>query len=70
MDIKTWEGAEVTIKVDYDRCSGKGECVESCPSAVYELQSGKSVPVNIDACIECCGCVSICPEIAIEHSAC
>jgi NAD-dependent dihydropyrimidine dehydrogenase PreA subunit len=70
MDVKTWQGTEITIKVDYDRCSGKGECADGCPSAVYELQSDKTVPVNIDACIACCACVSTCPEIAIDHSAC
>ncbi len=70
MDIKTWEGTEVTIKVDYDKCSGKGECTGSCPSSVYELQGGKAVPVNINECIECCTCVTVCPEGAIEHSAC
>jgi len=70
MDIKTWEGEEVAIKVDYDKCSGKGECAESCPSSVYELQDGKAVPVNINECIECCTCVTVCPEGAIEHSAC
>jgi ferredoxin len=42
MDIKTWEGEEVTIKVDYDKCSGKGECADACPSSVYEVQGGKA----------------------------
>jgi len=70
VDIKEWTGSEVTIKVDYAKCSGQAECVDACPSSVYELQNGKAVPVNIDDCIECCTCVSVCPEGAIQHSAC
>ena len=70
MDIKTWESNKVTITVDYDKCTGNGACVEICPTAVYELQQGKTVPVNIDECTECCSCVENCPENAIEHSSC
>ena len=70
MHIKTWQGNEVTIKVDYDLCNGSAECVDSCPSSVYALQAGKTVPVDINECVECCTCVSVCPEDAIEHSAC
>lgn len=70
MDIKEWQDDAVTIRVDYDLCSGHGECVESCPGEVYELQDDKAVPVAIDGCVECCTCVSVCPEEAIEHSSC
>ena len=70
MAIKSWQGESVTIKVDYEKCNGNGECAESCPSEVYQLQSNKSVAVNIDACIECCTCVDVCPQAAIIHSAC
>ncbi len=70
MTTFTWEGADVTIKVDHEKCTGSGECVASCPSEVYELQDEKSVPVNINECIECCTCVEVCPENAIIHSSC
>ena len=70
MAIKTWKSDAVTIKVDNDKCKGHGECVDECPSEVYELQDDKTVPVQIDACIECCACVEGCPEGAIDHSAC
>lgn len=70
MAIKTWKSDAVTIKVDNDKCKGHGECVDECPSEVYELQDDKTVPVQIDACIECCACVEGCPEGAIEHSSC
>jgi NAD-dependent dihydropyrimidine dehydrogenase PreA subunit len=70
MGIKEWKGQEVTIKVGYDKCLGHGECVDVCPSSVYELTDNKAVPVNINDCIQCCSCVASCPEHAIEHSAC
>lgn len=70
MDIRTWEGEKVTIKVDYDKCNGNGSCAEICPTNVYEVQKGKTVPIAIDECIECCACVENCPMEAIEHSSC
>ena len=70
MAIKTWQSDAVTIKVDYDKCIGHGNCADSCPAEVYEIENGKAVPVNIDDCVECCTCVEVCPENAIEHSAC
>lgn len=70
MDIKTWQSDAVTIKVDYDKCKGHGECADACPSEVYTLKDGKVVPADIDGCIECCTCVETCPEEAIDHSAC
>ena len=70
MSTKEWQGEIVTIKVDYEKCTGQGECADSCPSSVYEVKESKAVVVNIDECIECCTCVDVCPENAIEHSAC
>jgi NAD-dependent dihydropyrimidine dehydrogenase PreA subunit len=70
MTITEWKSAVVTIKVDYEKCVGYGECVDVCPSSVYELKDGKAVPARIGECIECCSCVAACPEHAIEHSSC
>jgi len=68
--VKTWQSDAVTIKVDYDKCTGHADCVESCPGEVYELVDSKAVAGSIENCIECCTCVEVCPEDAIEHSAC
>lgn len=70
MNIKKWESDEVTISIDYDKCKGHGDCADSCPAGVYELIKDKADPVRIDDCIECCTCVEVCPENAIEHSSC
>ena len=60
------------IVVDWNRCSGKGTCVEVCPAAVFELQelmahpeTLKAVPVKMKECVLCMKCVAICHEQAI-----
>jgi len=70
MNIKEWRGDLITIKVDYDKCKGHGECVRACPGSVYELADGKTVATHIFDCIECCTCIEVCPEHAIVHSSC
>ncbi|WP_457554972.1 4Fe-4S dicluster domain-containing protein [Candidatus Pyrohabitans sp.] len=61
----------VDISIDLDACVGCGTCVDTCPSAVYEMNDeGKSTVVNADDCVECCACVEACPEGAITHSSC
>ncbi len=69
-DIKEYKSDEWTIKIDYDKCVGAGECVDICPADVFEIIEGKATAPNIDECVECCSCVEVCPEDAIEHSSC
>jgi NAD-dependent dihydropyrimidine dehydrogenase PreA subunit len=52
------------ITVDDDKCTGCGECVDSCPGEVYELKDGKAVPVNMDECHGCHTCEAVCDEDA------
>ncbi len=59
----------VTIVID-DKCDGCGECVDICPSEVFEIEDGKSVVINLDECVECCACVEACPLEAINHDTC
>ena len=58
------------IEIDADKCSGDGACVDVCPSDVFEIVEGKSTAPKIAECIECCACVSGCPEEAIQHESC
>ncbi|NOZ77017.1 MAG: 4Fe-4S dicluster domain-containing protein [Euryarchaeota archaeon] len=61
---------EVTIRIDCEKCDGCGDCVEICPTEVYEMVDGRVAAPNIAECIECCACVEVCPEGAIGHDAC
>ena len=60
------------VIVDWNRCSGKGTCIDLCPVDVFELQelqehpeTLKAVPVKLQECIFCMKCVSNCIEQAI-----
>ena len=67
---KEFEEGDIKIRIDYDKCTGAGECVTACPVDIFEVVGGKAVAKNIGECIECCACVSSCPNEAIEHSSC
>ncbi len=51
--------------VDPEKCEGCEECVDICPMDVFEMEDGKSVPVNADACEGCESCVETCEPGAI-----
>jgi NAD-dependent dihydropyrimidine dehydrogenase PreA subunit len=52
--------------VNRDKCSGCGNCVEVCPSEVYEIKEEKSNPIRPEDCIECWACVTQCPAESIQ----
>jgi NAD-dependent dihydropyrimidine dehydrogenase PreA subunit len=52
-------------EIDIEACTGCGECVEVCPTEVFEIQDGKSVIIQPEECIECGACVDACPEECI-----
>jgi NAD-dependent dihydropyrimidine dehydrogenase PreA subunit len=56
----------VEIKIDLEKCTGCGTCVDTCPVGVFEIQNEKSVVVNLDECLICRACEAQCPENAIE----
>ena len=53
------------IDVDEEKCIGCGECVEVCPSDVYEIQDEKSVVVNEEECVGCESYLDVCEQEAI-----
>jgi NAD-dependent dihydropyrimidine dehydrogenase PreA subunit len=67
---KEFSAGDIKITVDYEKCTGVGECVTVCPVDIFSLENQKAVCSNVDECIECCACVSSCPSEAIEHSSC
>ena len=52
-------------KVDADKCTGCGNCVEVCPMEAIKLEDDIAV-VDEEECIECGACVDECPEDAME----
>lgn len=70
MVVKTFEDGEIKISIDYEKCTGVGECVTACPVEIFAVEHDKAVCTNVLECIECCACVSACPNDAIEHSSC
>ena len=55
----------VTLKLDEDKCTGCGLCLEVCPQAVFVRQNGKALIKTRDACMECGACARNCPSVAI-----
>jgi ferredoxin-like protein FixX len=53
--VKTYtsESLGITIRINYDLCTGAAACVDECPTDVYELVDGKATAPNIDECTEC-----------------
>jgi NAD-dependent dihydropyrimidine dehydrogenase PreA subunit len=60
----------VSVKVDEEKCTGCGTCIDTCPVEVFELQeaSDKTVSVVVaeDDCLLCRACEVQCTEEAIE----
>ena len=58
------------ITINVQKCTGEGECVEACPSTMFEVQEieGKKIAVvtgNPDDCLGCEACVTACPSEAL-----
>ena len=54
------------VELDKEKCTGCEECLEACTADVFEMQNGKSVPVNKRDCAVCLSCVEICEQEAIK----
>ncbi|MFP4475838.1 MAG: ATP-binding protein [Desulfatibacillaceae bacterium] len=51
--------------VDTEKCIGCEECVEVCPTDVFEMEDGKANPANAEECLGCESCVEVCEQGAI-----
>ncbi len=56
----------VDIKIDKEKCTGCGTCVDTCPMGIYSLDKGKAKAGEKDECVMCRACESACPAGAIE----
>lgn len=50
MVVEKYEGANITICIDEEKCTGDGECVDTCPVNIFEIVDGKARATNIDEC--------------------
>jgi Fe-S-cluster-containing hydrogenase component 2 len=55
----------MAVKVDKEKCSGCGPCVEACPVEAIKIEDNQAV-VDADTCIDCGACVDACPNSALE----
>ncbi len=55
----------VTLKLDENKCTGCGMCLDVCPHEVFTMNEKHVTIQNRDACMECGACSKNCPVDAI-----
>lgn len=55
-----------TLRLESEKCTGCGKCIEVCPHSVFLLSDRKLAIVDKDRCIECGACVKNCLFKALE----
>ena len=59
--------------VDKEKCTGCRICVEKCPVGAISLSAGpagmedEKAEINMEECIHCGTCHSVCPQEAVRH---
>lgn len=54
--------------VNWNKCTGCGECISVCPVSCYEMEGAKSSAYRSTYCIDCGNCQAACPAGAITIS--
>jgi ferredoxin len=55
------------MRVDLEKCTGCGECLEACPVEAISIVSGKAA-IDLDTCLSCEACAEACPQGAISEA--
>jgi Fe-S-cluster-containing hydrogenase component 2 len=55
----------MSIAIDKEKCTGCGECVDSCPLEAISMKDDKA-QVDLDTCGGCGACVDVCAVGAIS----
>ena len=53
------------IRIDYNKCTGCGQCIPACPFDAIELRDGKAHVIE-SKCRGCKQCIRMCPVQAIS----
>ena len=56
----------VTLKLNEEKCTGCGMCINVCPHEVFLIKGGKAQIVDEDSCMECGACAKNCLFSAIS----
>jgi len=55
----------MAVKVDLEKCTGCGRCVEVCPVEAIKVENEKAT-VDNEECVDCGTCVDECPEDSLS----
>jgi NAD-dependent dihydropyrimidine dehydrogenase PreA subunit len=55
-----------SLKLDENKCSGCGMCLQVCPHEVLVKYNGRVEISDLDSCMECGACAKNCPTGALS----
>ena len=55
----------MAVKINQEKCTGCGLCVEVCPVEAISMEDDKA-KIDAEKCVDCGQCVGECPNEAIN----